>query len=410
MYTVEEVLDYVKEEDVKFVRLAFFDVFGKQKNISIIANELSRAFEIGISFDASAITGFESPDKSDLYLHPDPSTLVVLPWRPSQGKVIRLLCDIKYPDGTPYEKDCRYILKQAVKAAKEKCNVTFHFGSEIEFYLFKLDENGEKTNTPLDNASYMDIAPEDKGENIRREICYTLEQMGIRPEASHHEEGPGQNEIDFLYSNPLTSADNSSTFKWVVRQKAASQGLYADFSPKPLANKAGSGMHINVSAHSFDIRDNTDYTESLIAGIIKHIKEITLFLNPTEDSYERLGSCKAPRYISWDKENRSQLIRLPAYKKTSRLEVRSADPEANPYLAFALIIYAAIDGISNKLKAPEPVTANLFSDTETASKLDTLPETLQEAGRIAMNSSFVKEFIPQDIIAAYSEIANKNFC
>lgn len=402
MYTQEEVLDFVKEEDVKFIRLAFFDIFGKQKNISIMADEMENAFKNGVSFDASAVKGFQTPDKSDLFLHPDPSTLVVLPWRPTQGKVIRMLCDIKYPDGTPYEKDSRYILKQAVKAAREECNVEMRIGSEVEFYLFKLDLNGNHTKDPLDYASYMDLAPEDKGENIRREICFTLEQMGIIPEASHHEEGPGQNEIDFHYSDPLTCADNTSTFKWVVRQKAASSGLYADFSPKPLSHKAGSGMHINLSCKRIGSDENEDYTENLIAGIIKHIKEITLFLNPSEDSYNRLGNNKAPKYITWGKENRSQLIRIPASKGVTRLEIRSPDPECNPYIAYAMIIYAAIDGIKNNLKAPAENTLNLFQiDSKAAENYEILPQSLEEAYEITSKSEFVKNYIKQDIIDSY---------
>ena len=220
----------MQEEDVKFIRLAFCDILGRQKNISILADELRRAFEDGISFDASAIEGFSSVVKSDLFLFPDPSTLSVLPWRPTTGKVVRMFCDIKYPDGTQFEKDCRYILKQAVKAAAEK-GISLNFGSEIEFYLFKLDENGEPTDIPIDNATYMDIAPEDRGENIRREICLTLLDMNIKPESSHHEEGPGQNEIVFNYSDPVTAADNAATFKMVVRTVAMRNGFYAISRP-----------------------------------------------------------------------------------------------------------------------------------------------------------------------------------
>ena len=209
MYTESEVLDFVKEEDVRFVRLAFFDITGRQKNISIMAGELERAFRDGIAIDASAIKGFENPNKSDLFLYPEPATLAVLPWRPMTGKVIRLFCDIKYPDGRPYEYDSRYILQKAVEKAKAEAGIEFMFGTEIEFYLFQLDQNGNPTKVPFDRAGYMDIAPEDKGENIRRDICFTLEQMGIIPEASHHEEGPGQNEIDFHYSDPVSAADNN---------------------------------------------------------------------------------------------------------------------------------------------------------------------------------------------------------
>ncbi len=386
MYTESEVLEFVKEEDVKFVRLAFFDVKGKQKNISIMADQLHRAFELGISFDASAIDGFESPDKSDLFLHPDPTTLSVLPWRPNTGKVCRMFCNIKYPDGTPYEKDCRTLLKNAIKYAKEKYNLSLSFGPEVEFYLFKLNEAGESTKIPFDNAGYMDIAPEDKGENIRRDICFTLESMGIIPEASHHEEGPGQNEIDFKYSDALTAADNTATFKWIVRTRAASNGLYADFSPKPLEGQAGSGFHINVSFSDESKMPNA------IAGILKHAEELTYFLNTTEESYNRLGECKAPKYICWGNQNRSTMIRVPATKKIKRLEIRSADPECNPYIAFALIIYAALDGIENNLVPPAPVEENLFAN---ASKNDikVLPDTLDLAKKIADESKFVKKVL-----------------
>jgi len=403
MYSQQEVLEFVEEEDVKFIRLAFFDLEGNQRNISIMPGELAKAFRDGISFDASAVPGFESPDKSDLFLHPDPSTLVVIPWRPTSGKVVRMFCDIKYPDGTPYKKDCRQMLKRAVASAKEM-GLQFNIGSEVEFYLFKLDENGEPTNIPFDHAGYMDVAPEDKGENIRREICFTLEQMGMSPEASHHEEGPGQNEIDFRYSDPLTAADNESTFKWIVRTRAASNGLYADFSAKPIQEAAGSGMHINISCkyNGEDCKQSEPVTDKnplgneivsqALAGILAHIAEGTEILNPNYDSYERLGSCKAPKYISWGKENRSQLVRVPATKEGLRLEVRSPDPQCNPYLAFTFLIYAALDGIKNKLVPPASVNVNLFdADASITSGLKKIPETLGEAQSLAQNSDFMKK-------------------
>ncbi len=392
MYTKEEVLDFIQEEDVKFIRLAFFDISGKQKNISIMPSELPRAFNEGISFDASAILGFETPDKSDLFLQPDPSTLAVLPWRPSTGKVVRMLCNIKNPDGTPYKKDYRYLLKCAIKEARDTCALEIFIGAEVEFYLFKLNEKGEPTKEPFDQAGYMDIAPEDKGENIRRDICFTLEQMGIMPEASHHEEGPGQNEIDFHYSDALTAADNTATFKWIVRTKAAANGLFADFSPKPLPEKPGSGMHINISYKSLKHDDKTDYLPYMLGGIIKHIEEMTYYLNPTEESYERLGEFKAPKYISWGKENRSTLIRVPSSKNDMRFEIRSSDPSCNPYLAFALVIYAAIDGIKNKITPPEPVLNNLFNEDST-SGLKMLPDTIDLARTFAANSSFIKDIL-----------------
>lgn len=386
MYTESEVLEFVNEEDVKFVRLAFFDTTGKQKNISIMADQLGRAFKEGISFDASAVIGFKTPENSDLFLHPDPSTLAVLPWRPNTGKVVRMFCNIRYPDGTPFEKDCRALLQNAVKKAKDECNVSFSVGAEVEFYLFKLDENGNPTKTPFDNGGYMDIAPEDKGENIRREICFTLEQMGITPEASHHEEGPGQNEIDFHYSDPLTCADNTATFKWIVKTRAAGNGLYADFSPKPLENQAGSGMHINLSC------SDEAKLPSALAGILKHISEITYYLNHTEESYNRLGCFKAPKYVCWGNGNRSALIRVPASKSIKRIEIRSGDPECNPYIVISLLIHAAIEGIKNNLQPPVPVDSNLF-DEEKAKGMDMLPDTLDSAKAVAYSSDFIKSIL-----------------
>ena len=387
MYTESEVLDYVNEEDVKFVRLAFFDLNGVQKNISIMADQLKSAFNNGVSFDASAIYGFESPEKSDLFLYPDPTTLSVLPWRPNTGKVVRMFCAIKYSDGRDYEKDFRTMLKKTVEKVRKEAGLEFRIGTEIEFYLFKLDSEGEATKIPFDNAGYMDIAPEDKGENIRREICFTLEQMGIQPEASHHEEGPGQNEIDFHYSDAVSAADNAATFKWIVRTRAANQGLYADFSPKPLAEKAGSGFHINLSC------SEPEKNKYAMAGILKHAEEITAYLNCKEDSYKRLGEHKAPKYICWGKENRLAFIRVPAVTNpdSQRMEIRSADCECNIYLVLTLLINAALDGIKNKMQAPEEISGGKNPADINGIKL--LPDTLEEAKRIAEKSSFIKEIL-----------------
>lgn len=396
MYTQSEVLDFIEEEDVKFIRLAFFDLKGKQKNISIMPSELNRAFENGIPFDASAIEGFEGPQKSELYLKPDPSTLAIIPWRPATGKVVRMFCNILTPDGKPYLKDSRTILQNACQRLKDECGIEMMIGTEVEFYLFKLDENGQPTSETFDKAGYMDIAPEDHGENIRREICFTLEQMGITPEASHHEEGPGQNEIDFHYSDALTAADNVATFKWIVNTKAAANGLYADFSPKPIAGQAGNGMHINVSYRPANGKEkNTeDLLPYILGGILKHIEEITFFLNSADNSYNRLGASKAPEYISWGKENRSTLIRVPSSTSTKRLELRSPDPLCNTYLVLTLLIEAAIEGIKNKIQPPAETTENLFDD-EVAKKtsLKALPKSLAEAKRLADNSDFVKKVL-----------------
>ena len=398
-YSKQEVMQYVQEEDVKFIRLAFCDVFGKQKNISIMPEELPRAFEYGIAIDASAIEGFGDETHSDLLLHPDADTLMPLPWRPEHGRVVRMFCTISYPDGRTFECDSRSILKQAVQDA-EKAGFQFFFGAEQEFYLFNLDDNGNPTKEPYDNAGYMDIAPEDKGENIRREVCLTLEQMGIRPESSHHEEGPGQNEIDFRYSSPLAAADNAMTFQTVVKTVARRNGLYADFSPKPLEDKPGNGFHINMSVKSSNNADNMNF---MIAGILAKVAEMTIFLNPLESSYQRFGNNKAPRYISWSSENRSQLVRVPAaVGEYKRAELRSPDPAANTYLAFALMIYASLYGIQNKLELQDPADINLYkADADTLAKFEQLPENLKSACALANNSDFIKKHIPGAILEIY---------
>lgn len=398
-YRAQEVIQYAREEKVKFVRLAFSDVYGRQKNVTIMASELERAFDSGIAFDASAVPGFGGEVRSDLFLHPDPATLAEQPWRPENGRLVRMFCDIRCPDGSPFEADCRHILRRAVRDA-EAAGCSFAFGSELEFYLFRLDENGEPTRIPYDRAGYMDIAPEDRGENIRREICLTLEQMGIRPESSHHEEGPSQNEIDFRYSEPLSAADNSLTFLSVVRSVAAANGLCADFSPKPLPEHPGSGLHINLS-----VRGGAEGAEPLnyvIAGILEHIGALTLFLNPCEDSYLRLGGRKAPRYISWSSENRSQLIRIPAAQgEFRRAELRSADPTANPYLAFALLIRAGLDGIERRLTLPEPADFNLYTaPPEVLSRYKRLPASLAEAAAAAQASPEVARWLPEPVLRA----------
>ena len=399
-YTAEEVIQYVREEDVKFIRLAFCDIYGKQKNISIMPSELPRAFADGIAFDASAIRGFGDETHSDLMLHPDPSTLAVLPWRPEHGRVVRMFCSITDPNGNIFECDTRSILKKAIEDAS-KAGITFDFGPELEFYLFKLDEFGNRTDTPYDEAGYMDIAPEDRGENVRREICLMLEQMGIRPESSHHEEGPGQNEIDFRYSDALTAADNAMTFETVVKTVAGRNGLWADFSPKPLKDKAGNGFHINISAKSDTKEELLPY---IIAGVLHFIPDMTVFLNPKEDSYSRFGTSKAPAYISWSAENRSQLVRVPAaVYEQKRLELRSPDPTANPYLAFALLIYACLYGIQNKLTPPPAADINFFkADNETVKKFKKLPVSLDEAIAVMKESEFIQKHLPDPIIELYS--------
>ena len=398
LYSYDEIMQFTREEDVKFSRLAFCDVFGKQKNISIMPDELPRAFEYGVAFDGSAIRGFGDVTHSDLLLHPETDTLTALPWRPEQGRVVRMFSSITDSNGNPFPCDTRSLLKNAVADA-EKAGYRFSFGAEQEFYLFQLDEQGRPTRIPHDTAGYMDIAPEDRGENVRREICLTLEQMGIRPESSHHEEGPGQNEIDFRYSDALSAADDTVTFQSVVRTVANRNGLHADFSAKPLENEPGNGFHINTSFQPC----TEALAQNMIAGVLRHIDEMTLFLNPTENAYARLGKQKAPMYITWSHENRSQLVRIPAaHGEYERMELRSADPTANPYLAFALLIYASLDGLREHFTLQNAADYNLFTaDAQTLSQFRKLPGSLDEARQCARDSSFIRRYIPEAILDCY---------
>ena len=398
-YSKQEVLQYIREDDVKFIRLSFCDVFGKQKNISIMPDELLRAFEYGIAIDGSAISGFGDETHSDLLLHPDSETLMQLPWRPEHGKVVRMFTSISYPDGRPFECDTRSLLKKAMAEA-EQAGHNFAFGAEQEFYLFRRDEKGKPTKEPYDEAGYMDIAPEDNGENIRREICLTLEQMGIKPESSHHEEGPGQNEIDFKYSDALTAADNAMTLQTVVKTIAGRNSLFADFTAKQKKKKPGNGFHINMSVKTDDGSDNLCY---MIAGILEKAREMTAFLNPTENSYKRFGSHKAPIYVAWSSENRSQLVRIPAaVGEYRRAELRSPDPTANPYLAFTLMIYAGLYGIENKSELPMVADFNIYkASAEVLAKFEKLPQDMRSACEIAANSNFIKNHIPASILDIY---------
>ena len=398
-YSCEDVQTFVQEEDVRFIHLAFCDVFGRRKNIAILPMELDRAFRYGIAIDASAIAGFGGAVHSDLFLHPIPDSLTLLPWRPEQGKLVELRCFVTYPDGRRFENDTRSILLDAVARA-ERAGLRFSFGSELEFYLFCLNDEGEPTDRPYDRASYMDTAPEDKGEGIRREICMFLQALNIQPEGAHHEEGPGQNEIDFRYSDALTAADNAMTFRAVVKTVAARNGLFADFSPRPLADAPGSGFHVNMSVRA---DSGEDLLPHMIAGILEYVPDVTVFLNPTEASYARLGRDKAPQYVSWSSENRSQLVRVPAAAgEFRRAELRSPDPGANPYLAFALLIHAAMDGMEAGLALPPAADVNFFTaDARVLEQYQRLPSDREEAARIAAGSDFVRRHLPQMLIDAY---------
>jgi len=407
--TVGEVLDFVRENDVKFVRLSFCDLFGVQKDIAIMADELQSAFENGVSFDAHAIRGFREVTQSDLLLFPDPVTLTVLPWRPGPGRVARFYCEIRNPNGTPFSGDSRLVLKRVAARCQEKGYVC-KIGAECEFYLFKTDDDGEPTDATFDKGGYLDILPLDKGNDIRREICLALEEMGIKPESSHHEQGPGQNEIDFKFSDALSCADNLLTFKTLVKAIAARNGLFASFMPKPIANAPGSGMHVNLSLsqNGSNIFNNIDsgkanVATSFIAGILAKAREMTLFLNPLANSYDRLGEFEAPKYVSWSHQNRSQLIRIPAAVGDKvRMELRSPDPSINPYLAFALIIAAGLDGMESGATLPPAVDVDLYNaDTSVTKTLAALPGSLEEAVALAGDSDFVKGVVGEGLFAKY---------
>lgn len=401
-----EALELIGSNDIKFVRLAFCDVYGRQKNVSIQSTELQRAFESGIAFDASSIRGFSDAAHSDLFLFPDPTTLSMLPWRPSRGGVARFFCDIRDPEGNPFDADCRHYLKKTEKLLREN-GIVCDIGSECEFYLFRCDENGNPTDIPLDQAGYFDIAPADNGENVRREICMTLETMGLRPERSHHEQGPGQNEIDFKCSTALLAADHVITFKQVVSTIAARNGLWASFWPKPIATEAGNGFHINISLS----RPDTDAPcekqifLSFMAGVLEHAAEMTAILNPLESSYERIGRDNAPGLISWSPQNRSQLIRIPASDLPwQRMELRSPDTAANPYLAYAAVMRAGLDGVQRRLTPPEACAENLLTAPEAVrAQYPALPTSLPEARRVMESSRFMQEILPAHIFSDYTK-------
>ncbi len=400
MYTKEDVFDFVAEENVKFIRLTYFDVFGLQKNIAIQPSELKKAFGPGIVIDAGAAAGFANDVHGDLYLRPDPSTFTVLPWRSSDGAVIFMVCDIYYPDGRIFGGDTRYILKQAIRKARET-GLLIDVGTEFEFYLFHQDKNSINSHVPLDRGGYMDVAPFDRGEDMRRDICMTLEEMGLRPQASFHQEGPGQNEIDFHSAPALIAADDAAIFKWVVRTTADMNGLVADFSPKPMEGQPGNCMHMTLKLEPLGECDLPAMHEAFAAGILAHLKELTVFMNPTLESYKRLGKKKAPLYLTWSTKNRFQLLRIPS-NAADRIEVRSPDPLANPYLVIALLIYAGVDGIEKGMKLPAPCDISL-SALQKETGYDSLPESLEKARALARNSAVVKEWLPESVIAAYME-------
>lgn len=415
-YSREDIIRIVEEEDVEFIRLQFTDMFGMLKNVALTASQLERALDNQCIFDGSAIDGFVRIEESDMYLYPDYNTFEIFPWRPQQGKVARLICDVYRPNGEPFEGDPRYLLKKVLKEA-ERMGYTFHVGPECEFFLFDTDESGRPSTDTREMAGYFDVGPVDMAENVRRDIVLNLEEMGFAVEASHHELAPAQHEIDLEYMDGLTAADNIMTFKMAVKTIAKRHGLHATFMPKPKAGINGSGMHINMSladqsGHNVFI-DETDglglsrIAYQFMAGILAHMKEITMLTNPLVNSYKRLvPGYDAPVYVTWSAAaNRSALIRIPCTRgSNTRIELRCPDSAVNPYLALASCLAAGLDGIKQEMEPPQSVDVNLFAMTEEqmdALGIEQLPETLGEALEAFEHSSFVRKVLGDHVYTKY---------
>ena len=394
-YTIEEALEFVEDNDVKFIRLAFCDIYGHHKNISIMPYELENALYEGVAFDSFYVEGYEDDHFRNLLLKPDPSTLCVLPWRPQQGCVVRFYCDLVLPDQTPYPNGARTLLKEAIAACRAE-GFSCRIGLKSEFYLFKTDEEGNPTNIPWDNGGYLDVAPLDRGENIRREICLCLEEMGIQPQASYHESGPGQNEIDFKEADALRSADNFITYKNVVSNIAARNGVYASFEAKPLKGKSGNGLHLYIALNraGADLsEEHPEISEAFLAGVMNRMRDITVFLNSQEESYHRFGENEAPKYITWSEHNSSRLLRIEKHNgRMTGFVLRSPDSGINPYLAFSFVLLAGLEGIKNEESLP-PVQKRdeKCVRDQNENNYETLPLSLSEAIDCAKNSTFVQQ-------------------
>lgn len=413
-HTKEDILQLVQDEDVEFIRLQFTDIMGNLKNVAITSSQLEKALDNKCMFDGSSIEGFVRIEESDMYLYPDFSTLEIFPWRPQQGKVARLICDVYRPNGEPFEGDPRYVLRRAIREA-EKMGYTFAVGPECEFFLFHTDENGLPTTLTHEKAGYFDLGPVDFGENARRDMVLTLEEMGFEIEASHHEVAPAQHEIDFKYDEALRTADNIMTFKLTVKSIAKRHGLHATFMPKPKYGVNGSGMHINMSLMKDGKNIFHDSNGELglskeayyfIGGIMKHMKGMTAITNPLVNSYKRLvPGYEAPVYIAWSAKNRSPLIRIPAARdEGTRIELRSPDSSANPYLALAVCLQAGLDGIRNQIMPPKSVDCNIFQMTEKErieSGIEEIPGTLIEAVSEMEKDPFMREVLGDHVYEKY---------
>ena len=388
----EDIIRMVRDEDIEFIRLQFTDIFGQLKNVAITASQIEKAVNNQIMFDGSSIEGFVRIDESDQYLYPDLDSFAIFPWRPSHGKVARLICDVYNPDGTPFVGDPRYVLKKVLQKAKDMGYDAFNVGPEAEFFLFQTDDEGKPTTKTNDEAGYFDLGPLDHGEGTRREICLALEQMGFEIEASHHEVAEGQHEIDFKYAGALHTADNIMTFKLAVKTLAQKNGLHATFMPKPVCGAAGSGMHVNMSLfrdgqNAFydpaDPRKLSLLAYQFIAGLLDHVQGFCAVTNPLVNSYKRLvPGYEAPCHLAWSTGNRSALIRIPTPRGSgTRVELRSPDPSCNPYLAFAVCLAAGLDGIQRRLSPPAESNENLYAiaaDLE-AQGVRRLPASLEAA-------------------------------
>ena len=422
-YTREDILRMVEEEDVGFIRLQFTDIFGTMKNIAITTSQLDKALNNEIMFDGSSIEGFARVEESDMYLYPNLNTFEIFPWRPQQGKVARLICDVYKPDGTPYESDPRYILKKVMEDAKEM-GYEFNVGPELEFFLFHTDDDGLPTTLSHESAGYFDLGPLDLGENARRDMVLTLEDMGFEIESSHHEAAPAQHEIDFRYDEALTTADNIMTFKLVVKTIAKRHGLHATFMPKPKYNENGSGMHMNMSLHNEagenvfnDKNDPNGMSKEayyFIGGLMKHIKAMTFITNPIVNSYKRfVPGFEAPVHIAWSRKNRTPFIRIPADRGGNvRIELRSPDTAANPYLALAVCLAAGLDGIRSKIMPSDSIDRNLFEMSEEELKeagVEKLPMNLMEACQEFEKDEYIKNVLGNDLVQKYTQAKKKEY-
>ena len=421
-YTKQDIINMIQDNDVEFIRLQFTDIFGTLKNVAITASQIERALKNECMFDGSAIEGFVRIEESDMYLYPDLDTFQIFPWRPQQGKVARLICDVYRPNGEPFEGDPRYILKRVIKQA-EDMGYSFEVGPECEFFLFHTDDNGMPTTITHEKGSYFDLGPVDLGENARRDMVLNLEDMGFEIEASHHEVASAQHEIDFAHNGALQTADDIMTLKMVIKSIAKRHGLHASFMPKPKSGVSGSGMHINMSLQKnghnifYDPEGDLEMSEDayhFIAGILAHAKGMTALTNPLVNSYKRLvAGYEAPIYIAWSVMNRSPLVRVPAARgKGTRVELRCPDPACNPYLVLAVCLAAGLEGIKKKLVPPARVDRNIFEmdwNEKEALHIESLPQDLCEATRELEKDAFVRNVLGEHVSEKYIEAKYKEW-